>query len=78
MEILAARHHEGVIGTPSENFPLSQGAHDPLTPEGQIEQWGLIADGLKYNHAGRRRAARMLGGLVALIVLGTFLLFILT
>ena len=67
-----------MAATPDKRPFRSQGTHDPLTQEGQIEQWGLIADGLKHNHAGRRRAARMLGGLVALIVLGALLLFILT
>lgn len=43
------------------------GTSDPLTPQGQIEQWGRIAHGLKHNHPGRARALRMLAWLVALI-----------
>lgn len=67
-----------MTGTPEDRPPGWRATHDPLTPEGQIEQWGLVAHGLKHNRTGRRRAARMLGGLVAVIALGALLLLLLT
>ncbi len=38
--------------------------HDHLTPLGQVEQVGALARGLRTNAAGRRRALRLLLGLV--------------
>jgi hypothetical protein len=41
--------------------------HDPLTPQGQIDQVGRLAHGLRYNRRGRQRAAKMLLGLLLAI-----------
>ena len=56
------------------------GRHDPLTVEGRIEQVGKVAEGLRSNTAGRRRAGRLvlvpavlIVLLVGLVVLGTLL-----
>ncbi len=34
--------------------------HHPLSPAGEVHQWGDLAAGLKHNRADRRRAVRML------------------
>ena len=46
------------------------GEHNPYLVEGEIEQWGKLARGLRHNRTGRRRALRLLLWLaVALAVL---------
>jgi len=40
----------------------------PLSPAGQVDAWGDLADGLRHNRTGRRRALRMLIGLAAVLV----------
>lgn len=42
--------------------------HNQYSPAGQIAQWGDLAQGLKRNTSGRRRAVRMLVWLAAAIV----------
>ena len=44
--------------------------HNQYSPAGQIDQWGDLAEGLKNNRSGRRRALRMLGWLAAVLALG--------
>jgi hypothetical protein len=46
--------------------------HNQYSPAGQVDQWGDLAQGLKRNRSGRRRALRMLGWLavVLAVVLG--------
>ena len=44
--------------------------HDPMSPAGQVDGWGDLAAGLKYDRSGRRRALRMLAAL-ALLTAGT-------
>jgi len=43
--------------------------YNSMSPAGRVEQWGALAGGLKYNRQGRRRAARMLVGLLLAIML---------
>ena len=45
--------------------------HHPLSPAGEVDQWGDLAAGLKYNRSGRRRALRMLVALAVVVALGT-------
>jgi hypothetical protein len=47
------------------------------SPAGQVDQWGDLAQGLKYNRSARRRAARMLLGLAAVVIAALVLIFIL-
>ncbi|KQU65468.1 hypothetical protein [Phycicoccus sp. Root101] len=47
----------------------------PLSPAGQVRQWGDLAHGLTSNDQGRRRGLRMLAGLaVVVLVLGALVL----
>lgn len=48
--------------------------HHPLSPAGEVDRWGDLAAGLRYNRSGRRRALRMLAALVVIVALGTGLL----
>jgi t-SNARE complex subunit (syntaxin) len=48
--------------------------HEPTSPAGQVDAWGDFASGLRSNRAGRRRAMRMLGWLVAVVVVLTAVL----
>ncbi|SDM39489.1 hypothetical protein SAMN05660642_02391 [Geodermatophilus siccatus] len=34
--------------------------HHPLSPAGEVDQWGDLAAGLRHDRAGRREALRML------------------
>ena len=45
--------------------------HHPLSPAGEVDQWGDLAAGLRYNRSGRRRALRMLVALAVVVALGT-------
>jgi hypothetical protein len=56
---------------------VSRSERHHLSPAGQIDQWADFASGLKHNRAGRRRAAKMLGGLVIALVLGVALIYLL-
>ena len=47
-----------------------KGHRNPLTPQGQIEQWGRLAHGARSNPQGRRTAVLMLVALgIAIAVL---------
>lgn len=48
--------------------------HHPLSPAGEVDQWGDLAASLRYNRSGRRRAVRMLIGLAVVVALRTGLL----
>jgi hypothetical protein len=50
---------------------------NPMSPAGQVEQWGDLASGLRHNPSGRRRAVRMLVVLVAVLILATELVLLL-
>jgi hypothetical protein len=50
--------------------------HDQYSPAGEVDRWGDLAQGLKHNRSGRRRAARMLIGLVVLILVGLGLVYL--
>lgn len=41
--------------------------HDQYSPAGEVDRWGELAEGLKHNRSGRRRAARMLIGLAVVL-----------
>jgi len=43
--------------------------HNQYSPAGEIDRWGDLAEGLKRNRSGRRRAGRMLIGLLMCIIL---------
>ena len=43
----------------------------PLFPAGEVDQWGDLGAGLRYNRAGRRRALLMLPALAALTLVAT-------
>ncbi|SDN76288.1 hypothetical protein [Geodermatophilus sp. DSM 45219] len=45
--------------------------HHPLSPAGEVDQWGDLAAGLRCNRSGRRRAVRMLIGLAVVVAIGT-------
>ena len=45
--------------------------HDSMSPAGQVDQWGDLASGLKYNRSGRRRAIRMLLVLALVLIVGS-------
>jgi hypothetical protein len=51
--------------------------HHPLSPAGEVDQWGDLAAGLRDNRAGRRRALRMLlaRAVVSLVATGLVTLF---
>ncbi len=51
--------------------------HHSLSPAGEVDQWGDLAAGLKYNRSGRRRAVRMLLALVAASLVATGLVVLL-
>lgn len=42
--------------------------HNQYSPAGEVDRWGDLADGLKRNRSGRRRAGRMLIGLVTAVI----------
>jgi hypothetical protein len=48
------------------------GEHNPYLVEGTIEQYGKLAEGLRHNRPGRRRALRL--ALWLAVFLGTLLL----
>lgn len=45
------------------------------SPAGEIDQWGQLAQGLRHNRSGRRRAARMLVGLAATVLVAVVLIY---
>ena len=51
--------------------------HHPLSPAGQVDQWGDLAAGLGSNRAGRRRALRLLLALAVVSLVATGLLVLL-
>ena len=51
--------------------------HNHYSPAGQIDQWGDLAQGLKQNRSGRRRAVRMLVALAVVLILGLGLVYLL-
>jgi len=51
--------------------------HNQYSPAGEIDRWGDLAEGLKSNRSGRRRAGRMLIGLLMCILLVLGLVFLL-
>jgi hypothetical protein len=52
--------------------------HHPLSRAGEVDQWGDLGAGLRYNRAGRRRALLMLLALAALTLVATGLVVLLT
>lgn len=46
----------------------------PLSPAGEVDQWGALAAGLRYNRSGGRRALRALVALAVVVALATGLL----
>ena len=42
-----------------------------MSPAGQVDQWGDLAAGLKFNRSGRRRALRLLLVLAVVSLLAT-------
>jgi hypothetical protein len=51
--------------------------HHPLSPAGEVDQWGDLAAGLRYNRAGRRRALRVLLALAVVSLVATGLVALL-
>jgi len=51
--------------------------HNQYSPAGQIDRVGDLANGLKYNRSGRRRAVRMLIGLMTAVLALTILIYVL-
>jgi hypothetical protein len=51
--------------------------HNQYSPAGQIDQWGDLAQGLKHNRLGRRRAVRMLVGLAVAVTVVLALVYLL-
>lgn len=51
--------------------------HNQYSPAGEVDRWGDLAQGLRHNRSGRRRAMRMLIGLTACIVAGLGLVLLL-
>jgi hypothetical protein len=51
--------------------------HHPLSPAGEVDQWGDLAAGLRHNRAGRRRALRMLLALAVVALVATGLVALL-
>jgi hypothetical protein len=62
------RHDRG-----DESFEVNS-----LSPAGQVKQVGDLALGWRTNHNGRRRAGRMLLGLVAVLVVSAALVLVFT
>ena len=56
---------------------MARHEHHPLSPGGEVDRWGDLAAGLRYNRTGRRRALRMLLALavVSLVAIGLVALF---
>jgi hypothetical protein len=50
----------------------------PLSPAGEVDQWGDLGVVLRYNRAGRRRALLMLLALAAVTLVATGLVVLLT
>ena len=48
---------EAARGRAHRGWPV--GEHNPYLVEGEIEQWGKLAAGLRHNRTGRRRALRL-------------------
>ncbi len=51
--------------------------HHPLSPAGEVDQWGDLAAGLSHSRAGRRRALRMLLALAVVVLVATKLVALL-
>ncbi len=51
--------------------------HNQYSPAGEVDRWGDLAQGLRYNRSGRRRAARMLVGVVVVLAVGLGLVYLL-
>ena len=51
--------------------------HHPLSPAGEVDQWGDLAAGLRHNRAGRRRVLRMLLALDVVALVATALVALL-
>ena len=51
--------------------------HHPLSPAGEVDQWGDLAAGLRHSRAGRRRALRMLLALAVVALVATGLVALL-
>ena len=51
--------------------------HNQYSPAGEVDRWGDLAQGLKHNRSGRRRAVRMLVGLAAVVIVGLVLVSVL-
>jgi hypothetical protein len=51
--------------------------HNQYSPAGQIDQWGDLAEGLRRNRSGRRRAWRMLLWLAVVLVVVLGLVYLL-
>ena len=54
-----------------EARPVERREHNPLSPAGEVDQWGDLAAGLRYNRAGRRRALWMLLALAVVSLVAT-------
>ena len=52
--------------------------HHPLSPAGEVDEWGDLGAGLPYNRAGRRRALLVLLAHAALTLVATGLVVLLT
>lgn len=59
-----------------EDGAVERSELEPLSPAGQVAQWGDFASGLRHNRSGRRRALRMLVGLAVVLAVGTGLVFL--
>jgi hypothetical protein len=51
--------------------------HNQYSPAGEVDRWGDLAEGLKYNRSGRRRAVRMLVGLAVVLTVALALVYLL-
>ena len=51
--------------------------HNQYSPAGEVDRWGDLAQGLKNNRSGRRRAVRMLLGLAVVVIVVLGLLYVL-
>jgi hypothetical protein len=51
--------------------------HNQYSPAGEVDRWGDLAQGLKNNRSGRRRAVRMLLGLVVAVIVVLGLVYLL-
>jgi hypothetical protein len=47
------------------------------SPAGEVDRWGDLAQGVKHNRQGRRRAVRMLAGLAVVVLTGVGLVYLL-